>query len=709
MPRDLVRARVDVGQRDDVRGGHAVHRGGDRAGGSRRVGVEGRRVDGRPGPGAARARGRDPPRGRRGPAGRGGTRCRGPGAPTTWTAAGSSPIASTRRALASLADEVEVGELRDRVAQRRRRTRPSVCSPPWRWAIGTRSSVAASAAAAVSNRSPTSTSASGRASRRWAPTSREGVGGLVGGGRRSWPRASSRASAARPSGSKPSSRTQVDRVRRGAPRGACPRRRRPGAAEVSSRIATHVERRMPQSWRPVVRTAIDRTGSGVGHARLHEIVGLDHRAGARPRAPCGARRACRRRAGARPVPGRRATRSSSGHDRAPPAGSVRQWRLRRATRATSRSASTGTFTPVPIAASTARIAATMRREPGGLERRRVVGARPRPIQRQVLLDERGAGRDRGDARRSMPGVWSDQPTGTPNARRSVSIARRLASAGSRRVARHAVEQRERRVAVPRAIASTAAATSTMSAMPVESEQRAAAAREPGEERQVGQLARPDLERRHVEARRAGRPSRRRTASRGTRCRARGRGAGARPRPRRAGPAGRASRAGPQPDRRPAAGTRRSARRPTASASGSNVWNLTASAPASAAASIEPRARCAGSPSWLTPASAITNTGPRPISRSPIGTRTARAGAARTASAASEVVLLVDVDRPFRGELEADRPTRLDEPARPRELGGVDDVERARRGAGRRSPLPCSIRVAPRPRPTRDARRPGAWP
>ena len=70
----------------------------------------------------------------------------------------------------------------------------------------------------------------------------------------------------------------------------------------------------------------------------------------------------------------------------------------------------------------------------------------------------------------------------------------------------------------------------------------------------------------------------------------------------------------------------------ARAAGSKVWNLTASAPAAAAASIS-RAAIAGSPLWLTPASAITNTGPSPIRRSPIGT--GRMGrAASTASAAS---------------------------------------------------------------------------
>ena len=90
----------------------------------------------------------------------------------------------------------------------------------------------------------------------------QGVGGLVGRGpfgRR--PRVV-REPAQLGRGLEPVLAQQADRQRRGAPRGACHRRRRRGEAAVSSRIARHVERRMPQSWRPVVRTAIDRTGSG---------------------------------------------------------------------------------------------------------------------------------------------------------------------------------------------------------------------------------------------------------------------------------------------------------------------------------------------------------------------------------------------------------------------------------------------------------------
>ena len=41
----------------------------------------------------------------------------------------------------------------------------------------------------------------------------------------------------------------------------------------------------------------------------------------------------------------------------------------------------------------------------------------------------------------------------------------------------------------------------------------------------------------------------------------------------------------------------------------------------------------------------------------------------------QVVLLVDTDRALRGDRHPDRTARLDEPARPREVGGVDDVER----------------------------------
>ena len=62
-----------------------------------------------------------------------------------------------------VADQMEVGQLGDRVPEGVVEG-AAVCSPPWRWTIGVPARVAARAAAIVSKRSPTSTSAAGRVS-----------------------------------------------------------------------------------------------------------------------------------------------------------------------------------------------------------------------------------------------------------------------------------------------------------------------------------------------------------------------------------------------------------------------------------------------------------------------------------------------------------------------------------------------------------------
>ncbi len=135
----------------------------------------------------------------------------------------------------------------------------------------------------------------------------------------------------------------------------------------------------------------------------------------------------------------------------------------------------------------------------------------------------------------------------------------------------------------------------------------------------------------------------------------------RPRHRSAGRAARASPADPRPGRR-RAGTRRSGQSPTARASGTKVWNLTASAPASAAASMS---RCAisTSPSWFTPASAMTKT---PSPAPPIERSARRNGAtARVPSSAAAIRRSAGSSMSigaFRRRREANGHARLDEPA-----------------------------------------------
>ncbi len=92
-----------------------------------------------------------------------------PGAPTTCTVVGSSPRAKSRRACSSWLTRCRWLSLVIACLSASSKA-PKVCSPPWRWMIGTSSSVAASAAAAVSDRSPATSRASGRELRSAAPT-----------------------------------------------------------------------------------------------------------------------------------------------------------------------------------------------------------------------------------------------------------------------------------------------------------------------------------------------------------------------------------------------------------------------------------------------------------------------------------------------------------------------------------------------------------
>ena len=129
---------------------------------------------------------------------------------------------------------------------------PAVSSPPWRWTIGTTRSASPRARPRPSRggrrrgrvRRPAS-SASG-ADRSSAPPPAASAGGS---------RRDSASQASSASGVNPSSRITVDRVAVPAATGAC----RPPTGELEVRGDADREQvlcRIPQSWRPVVRTAI---------------------------------------------------------------------------------------------------------------------------------------------------------------------------------------------------------------------------------------------------------------------------------------------------------------------------------------------------------------------------------------------------------------------------------------------------------------------
>ena len=266
--------------------------------------------------------------------------------------------------------------------------------------------------------------------------------------------------------------------------------------------------------------------------------------------------------------------------------------------------------------STVRIPSDHRRERRRAPARRaMVRTWHRPVERQVLLDQ-ACTDGRGRERQLGPVAVADQPTGTPKAapqggdRPQVRVSRHRPGS-SRRSGRARPGDRRRRPRIHR--------RSDLDDVghPGRDEQRPASRASRRQEREVGQLSGADLERRHVEPVEQLGGGARRTGSTG--------------RPAPAPPHGRWSRG--QASRRQGepeqhlpliAGESRGGslvlgRRGAAaeaSASGSNVWNFTASAPASAAASTS-RWASAGSPLWLTPASAMTRHPPDADARPPM--------------------------------------------------------------------------------------------
>ena len=371
---------------------------------------------------------------------------------------------------------------------------------------------------------------------------------------------------------------------------------------------------------------------------------LHHRAGLRRRAWSGVRRTRAADAGEMPVPGRWASRSASAMV-SPADRSRAQCRLRRATAAISRSAAVGTLSPSPMRDRCGSDGRDHRRELGRLERHRVVRPATRPVERQVLLDDRGAQRGRGDRQLRAGRVVRPaglQPERLPHGlhRRQVRVprrgrvARRRNGAGpARRVRSRGSCPRPRR---PR----------PSSAIPVETiigrPRRASRSRKGRFVSSPEPTLKPGTSiasRRSAESSSNGAERNTMPAIVGVRLQRAARR-------RRAGRVARASRAGPRPGRLArwyaAVGAVADAR-----ASGTKVWNLTASAPASAAASTS-RWAISASPSWLTPASAMTNT---PLPAAPI-TRPARRNGATSRVPSEgrrdrEVGRLVDVDRAIR--------------------------------------------------------------
>ena len=413
-------------------------------------------------------------------------------------------------------------------------------------------------------------------------------------------------------------------------------RRRRTSVCVTDRDARRVED--PPVLAPGREDRDDRTDAS-RHASPSTSAALDGDARGHRAAASGRRPSDPARAGANPVPGRRTSTSSSlddaaGRERAPPveapprdAADDRQLRVDRD--ACRRS-------PARPRSPHRR---DHRRERVGLQRCGVVGPGQPPIERQVLLDQRGAQRRPPPTAKLDPGRVVGPADG--HAERALAASRW--PAGSRPRARRGSSTRSGTARAAgrrrRATVSTAAATSTMSAIPVDrSSGRPRGARRARNGRFVSSPD-ADLEGGHVRAGRAGRPT---PSSNGVERNTMPALVGVLPE-RRASSAGRAAAASisrwSSPARRRVAGTRRSGRpaTPRPRIEGLELDGVGAGR----SRGVDSRRAIARSPSWLTPASAMTNTGPSPIRRSPNGT--GRTAAPRAGLRGEQVVLLVDVD------------------------------------------------------------------
>ena len=343
--------------------------------------------------------------------------------------AGSSPSAMTRRRVLLVADEVEVGELGDRVAERVVEGAERLLAA---MEMDDRDAVrvAARAAAAVSKRSPTSTSASGRAARsRRADRARGAAAACTAAGgssRRPEPCEHRHRVRSRP-------RERRRRCCRGAPTGACRRRAARGAGRARPGCAAHTERRIPQSWRPVVSTAIVRGAAGPSDDAVTGAA-ADRPVPRRslPDRPRGspADESSVAATGEMPGPGAQGDEIGFVDDgpcleaTTPSGGCAARPRRRRAR------LRPGPCRPSPSAASTVADGRDHRARTRSAPATRRDRGRAATRSRVRCFSTMAAPARPRRQRSSIPGVWSDQPTGTPNARRMVSIARRFASRGA---------------------------------------------------------------------------------------------------------------------------------------------------------------------------------------------------------------------------------------------------------------------------------------
>ena len=373
---------------------------------------------------------------------------------------------------------------------------PSVCSPPWRWTIGHALERRGQGGRRRLEPVADQQQRVGAGRPQVAADRREGVDGLVVGRRVAVavePRAARdrlEAVLADP----------VDRHAVSAPSRCVPPRRQPSRRPSRRRIASA---RRAQDAPVLAAGGQDRERRGPDRRRsraaLRRSSGSIIDPGRRPGGRSAGRRGVPARAGASPVPGAGASTSSSattcpaGSESPPSAGCGAR------PRATSRSAATGTLSPVPIAASIVAdpIGPCAANSSGSSEARVVraravdrssvrcfsmsVGAerrrpRRRPRCRACGRTSRPGRRTRVAASRSRAG-W--RPRVAPGSSRRSGTAR---AAGRRRRASRRRPRRPRR----------------MSAIPVDTSSGRPRAREAGEERQVGQLARSDLEGGHAE-------------------------------------------------------------------------------------------------------------------------------------------------------------------------------------------------------------------
>ena len=433
--------------------GTRVHRGDDRPTTAAGSGVEGRRMDRHDHERAAEldARGRASSAARSGRSGR--NAASRPGAPTTWIVGRVLAERDHPAGVLRVAHEVEVGELGDRVAER-------VVERPG----------GLLAAVEVDDRAPAATVAAMRGRRRLeavadqdegrgrgvlaarsaaAPTASSARGGLdVGAAGRPPSPGRGQASSTRPARTR--RHGSVDRVSvpgrevHAARRGAEAR----GRARRGS--PTQVERRIPQSWRPVVRTAIAArvpghpaavTAPASRSSRAHGLPGRD-RAGR-----CGARRTPSRRAGERPVPGRSATRSAGRHDRARRPASAASGGSCRATAAIGTLGRDRRLLPGPEGG--ARRAGSPRPSRRTPRARATPRDRGRPCARssvRCFSTRSRAERDGRDRQLDARACGRTSRRAPRTRARSVAIAPQVGVLGPGRVARHAVEEGHRRIA-----------------------------------------------------------------------------------------------------------------------------------------------------------------------------------------------------------------------------------------------------------------------